>query len=38
MSEITVRALGEEDWQEFRDIRLTALLDSPGAFVATAAQ
>jgi GNAT superfamily N-acetyltransferase len=38
MSEITVHALGEEDWQEFRDIRLTALLDSPEAFVATAAQ
>ena len=38
MSEITVRALGEEDWSEFRDIRLTALLDSPEAFVATAVQ
>ena len=38
MSEITVRALGEEDWQEFRDIRLMALRDSPEAFVATVAQ
>jgi ribosomal protein S18 acetylase RimI-like enzyme len=38
MSEITVRALGEEDWQEFRDIRLMALRDAPEAFVATVAQ
>jgi GNAT superfamily N-acetyltransferase len=38
MSEINVRALGEEDWQQFRDIRLMALRDSPEAFVATAAQ
>jgi len=38
MSEINVRVLGEEDWQQFRDIRLAALQDSPGAFVAAAAQ
>jgi GNAT superfamily N-acetyltransferase len=38
MSDINVRALGEEDWQQYREIRLTALLDSPGAFVATRAQ
>jgi ribosomal protein S18 acetylase RimI-like enzyme len=38
MSKITVRALGEDDWEQFRDIRLTALRDSPQAFVATAAQ
>jgi ribosomal protein S18 acetylase RimI-like enzyme len=38
MSEINVRALGEEDWRQFRAIRLTALRDSPEAFVATAAQ
>jgi ribosomal protein S18 acetylase RimI-like enzyme len=38
MSEINVRVLGEEDWQQYRDIRLTALQDSPKAFVATAAQ
>jgi ribosomal protein S18 acetylase RimI-like enzyme len=38
MSEITVRALGEEDWQQFRDVRLMALQDSPDAFVATADQ
>jgi len=34
MSEIHVRALGEDDWQEFRHIRLMALQDSPEAFVA----
>jgi GNAT superfamily N-acetyltransferase len=38
MSEITVRALSEEDWEQFRAIRLTALEDSPQAFVAAAAQ
>jgi ribosomal protein S18 acetylase RimI-like enzyme len=38
MSEITVRALGEEDWPYYREVRLLALRDSPGAFVATAAQ
>jgi GNAT superfamily N-acetyltransferase len=36
MSEVTIRALGEEDWREFRAIRLAALRDSPEAFVATA--
>jgi GNAT superfamily N-acetyltransferase len=35
MSEISVRALGEEDWQEYREIRLEALKESPEAFVAT---
>lgn len=34
MSEITVRALGEEDWQEYRTVRLAALRESPEAFVA----
>jgi RimJ/RimL family protein N-acetyltransferase len=38
MSEINVRALGEEDWQQYRAIRLTALLDSPDAFVASRAE
>ena len=38
MSEIIVRVLGEEEWQQFRDIRLMALQDSPEAFVATAVQ
>ena len=35
MSEITVRALGEEDWQDYRSVRLAALRESPEAFVAT---
>lgn len=35
MSEVTVRELGEEDWPEFRSIRLAALRDSPDAFVAS---
>ena len=38
MSEISVRALGEDDWQVYRDIRLAALQEAPGAFVATRAQ
>lgn len=35
MSEITVRRLGLDDWQEFRAIRLIALQESPEAFVST---
>ena len=35
MTDVTVRSLGEEDWQEFRAIRLAALRDSPDAFVAS---
>jgi ribosomal protein S18 acetylase RimI-like enzyme len=35
MSEINVRALGEDDWQVYRDIRLTAVREAPEAFVAT---
>lgn len=38
MTDITVRALGEEEWQVYRDVRLTALRESPDAFAATAAQ
>jgi len=35
MSDITVRVLGEADWQRYREIRLAALKDSPEAFVST---
>ncbi len=38
MSEILVRPLGEDDWQDYRSVRLAALTESPEAFVATAAQ
>lgn len=38
MSELSVRPLGEEDWQQYRDTRLTALRESPEAFVATVAE
>ncbi len=38
MSEISVRVIGEEDWQVYRDIRLAALQDAPEAFVATREQ
>lgn len=34
MSDVDVRPLGEEDWQEFRAIRLEALSESPEAFAA----
>lgn len=36
ISEITVRPLGEDDWQDYRSARLAALRESPEAFVATA--
>ena len=36
MSDITVRALGEDDWEQYRSVRLSALEESPEAFVATA--
>lgn len=35
MSEISVRVLGEDDWQDYREVRLAALQESPGAFLAT---
>jgi ribosomal protein S18 acetylase RimI-like enzyme len=34
MTAVTVRSLGEEEWKEFKAIRLAALRDSPDAFVA----
>lgn len=34
MSDVMIRALGEADWEEFRDIRLQALTESPDAFAA----
>ena len=38
MSDLTVRALTEEDWETYRQIRLAALSESPTAFVSTAAE
>lgn len=35
MSEITVRPLGVDEWDQYRAVRLTALAESPEAFVAT---
>ena len=35
MSDISVRPLGAEEWERYRAVRLTALSESPGAFVAT---
>ncbi|AKU17997.1 GNAT family N-acetyltransferase [Luteipulveratus mongoliensis] len=35
MTAISVRALGDEDWQVYRDIRLAALKESPSAFAAS---
>jgi GNAT superfamily N-acetyltransferase len=33
MTEVTVRALAEDDWETYRQMRLAALKDSPDAFV-----
>ncbi len=38
MSDVTVRPLGEDDWEQFKAIRLAALTESPEAFVASAEQ
>ncbi|MFV0459723.1 MAG: GNAT family N-acetyltransferase [Actinomycetales bacterium] len=38
MADIEIRALTEDDWGVFREVRLMALRDSPEAFVATAAE
>ncbi len=35
MSDVTVRALGEDDWETYRRMRLAALKESPDAFVST---
>ena len=35
MTDISVRSLGEDDWQDYRSVRLAALRESPEAFVAT---
>ena len=35
MSDITVRALEVDEWEHYRSVRLTALRDSPDAFVAS---
>jgi ribosomal protein S18 acetylase RimI-like enzyme len=35
MSDVTVRALGGEDWQAFREVRLAALRESPEAFASS---
>ena len=35
MATIEVRLLGEDDWREYRHIRLQSLLDSPAAFSTT---
>ncbi len=38
MSDVSVRALGGEDWQAYRDMRLAALQEAPEAFTGTFAQ
>jgi ribosomal protein S18 acetylase RimI-like enzyme len=35
MSDVTVKALGGEDWQAFRQVRLAALRESPEAFTSS---
>ncbi|GAA3679548.1 acetyltransferase (GNAT) family protein [Yimella lutea] len=38
MSEITIRALGTDEWETYRSVRLSSLEESPEAFAASAAQ
>lgn len=35
MSDITVRTLAEDEWEQYRSVRLSALEESPDAFAAT---
>ncbi|MDO5627670.1 MAG: GNAT family N-acetyltransferase [Mobilicoccus sp.] len=37
MSEISVRVLGEDEWEQYKEFRLRALRESPEAFVADVA-
>lgn len=34
MSDLQIEFLGDEDWQRYRDVRLSALKESPGSFTA----
>lgn len=38
MSEITIRTLGADEWETYREVRLSALEESPDAFAASADQ
>lgn len=38
MSDISVRPLGEDEWQQYRAVRLNALEESPDAFAASATE
>ncbi|REF30078.1 GNAT family N-acetyltransferase [Calidifontibacter indicus] len=38
MSEITIRTLGTDEWETYREVRLNALEESPEAFAASATQ
>jgi GNAT superfamily N-acetyltransferase len=35
VSQVSTRRVGSDDWAEWRELRLAALLDSPGAFAST---
>ncbi len=35
MSQVSTRRIGSDDWADWRELRLAALLDSPGAFAST---